>query len=41
MLYKTQMCNEKILKPKAMDVLTEAYPTIPLSGDTELVRRYL
>jgi len=24
-----------------MDVLTKAYPTIPLSGYSELVRRYL
>jgi len=24
-----------------MDVLTKTYPTIPLSGDSELVRRYL
>jgi len=23
-----------------MDVLTKAYPTIPLSGDSELVRRH-
>jgi len=24
-----------------MDVLSQTYPTIPLSGDSELVRRYL
>jgi len=24
-----------------MDALTKTYPTIPLSGDSELVRRYL
>jgi len=40
-MQKTQMCIKKIYKRIAIDVLLKAYPTIPLSGDSELVRRYL
>jgi hypothetical protein len=35
------MYDEKILKLLALDVLTKAHPTLPLSGHSELVRWYL
>jgi len=40
-LLKKFKCAEKNLKTYRIDVLTKGYPTIPLSGNSELVRRYL
>jgi hypothetical protein len=40
-LCKKLKCKIKNLKSVAMGDLTKAYPTIPLSRDSELVRQYL
>jgi hypothetical protein len=40
-LGKNSNVRSKIQKHIAMDVQTKAYPTIPLSDNSELVRGYL